>query len=395
MWQIGCPFSSAQGYCIYRRESYKVNYTKIATVSAQTATYTNKNLIAGKPYEYAVRAYYKLNGKYYYSRYESANDSLFGVTIATRPLTTKTTAKAASATSVKLSWNAVSRLDGYMIYRKAKGGSWEFIKEVAKTVTFYTDTTAKANTTYTYSARAYKKGGGVKYLAEIYESSSVTTPSSSSNTTVSTAKFGSAQLAVMRNVLYAVETGGQVYGNKDYADFTEAYTNSSGEHAITIGAGQWYATEAQRLLKLIRTKMGESEWNKIDTGSHYVWKDVCNADWSSYRISKSSSRAKIIVKLISSTVGKQCQDELMDRQIVEYENEVRSLGVTDRQAVGMLINVRHQGGYGALSRIVKKMSKPYNLDSVKKALSTDTGGQVGTYRTRQNAVYNWLKTYMS
>ena len=45
---------------------------------------------------------------------------------------------------------------------------------------------------------------------------------------------------VMRNIIYAVETGGQVYGQKNYADFTEAYTNSSSEHAITIGAGQWY-----------------------------------------------------------------------------------------------------------------------------------------------------------
>lgn len=43
---------------------------------------------------------------------------------------------------------------------------------------------------------------------------------------------------VMRNIIYAVETGGQVYGQKNYADFTEAYTNSSSEHAITIGAGQ-------------------------------------------------------------------------------------------------------------------------------------------------------------
>ena len=27
---------------------------------------------------------------------------------------------------------------------------------------------------------------------------------------------------VMRNIIYAVETGGQVYGQKNYADFTEA-----------------------------------------------------------------------------------------------------------------------------------------------------------------------------
>ena len=81
----------------------------------------------------------------------------------------------------------------------------------------------------------------------------------------------------MKKILYAVETGGQVYGNQKYGDFTEAFTNSSTEYAITIGAGQWYGTEAQRLLKLIHATMGEDEWNKIDTGNHYVWKAVSTA----------------------------------------------------------------------------------------------------------------------
>lgn len=43
------------------------------------------------------------------------------------------------------------------------------------------------------------------------------------------------QKTVLRKIIYAVETGGQVYGQQDYSDFTEAYTNSSDEHAITIG----------------------------------------------------------------------------------------------------------------------------------------------------------------
>ena len=59
---------------------------------------------------------------------------------------------------------------------------------------------------------------------------------------------------VICNIIYAVETGGQVYGNKRYNDFTPAGANTSNEVAITIGAGQWYATEAQRLLKLIRKR---------------------------------------------------------------------------------------------------------------------------------------------
>ena len=73
--------------------------------------------------------------------------------------------------------------------------------------------------------------------------------------------MNSNQLLFMRKMIYALETGGQVYGNQNYSDFTQPYTNSSslsdqsGERAITIGAGQWYGPEAKRLLNLIKSKL--------------------------------------------------------------------------------------------------------------------------------------------
>ena len=58
---------------------------------------------------------------------------------------------------------------------------------------------------------------------------------------------------VMRNIIYAVETGGQVYGQKDYADFTESlYKTVPLNMQITIGAGQWYGNEARTLLLNIK-----------------------------------------------------------------------------------------------------------------------------------------------
>ena len=96
-----------------------------------------------------------------------------------------------------------------------------------------------------------------------------------------------------------METGGQVYGNQKYGDFTEAFTNSSTEYTITIGAGQWYGTEAQRLLKLIHATMGEDEWNKIDTGNHYVWTAVCNERLDKISNSQKSWRARVNCKTAS------------------------------------------------------------------------------------------------
>lgn len=198
------------------------------------------------------------------------------------------------------------------------------------------------------------------------------------------------QKNVLRKIIYAVETGGQVYGQQDYSDFTEAYTNSSEEHAITIGAGQWYATEAQTLLKRIHDADTEA-WDRLDNIG--LWEQVQEADWSCFNISRNSQFANLIVRLISSKTGVKCQDSLMDEQLATYAEEAFKQGVTDARGQAMCVNFRHQGGQGAVTRILAKTQKPYTLDNLYAACQTDTGNQVGAYKSRQRFVYNALKKY--
>lgn len=198
------------------------------------------------------------------------------------------------------------------------------------------------------------------------------------------------QKVVLRKIIYAVETGGQVYGQQDYSDFTEAYENNSDEHAITIGAGAWYATEAQALLKRIHdADLGA--WNRLDNIG--LWEQVQNEDWSCYNISSRSQFAALITQLISSKTGIKCQDSLMDEQLTTYADEAFKQGVTDARAQAMCVNFRHQGGQGAVTRILAKTQKPYTLDNLYAACQTDTGNQVGAYKDRQRFVYSALKTY--
>lgn len=198
------------------------------------------------------------------------------------------------------------------------------------------------------------------------------------------------QKAVLRKIIYAVETGGQVYGQQDYSDFTEAYTNSSEEHAITIGAGQWYGTEAKTLLEQIYDADPE-QWEKIDKVR--LLEQVQTANWECFNISRVSQLANTIVTLISSDLGIKCQDSLMDEQLATYADEALKQGVTDARAQAMCVNFRHQGGQGAVTRILAKTQKPYTLDNLYAACQTDTGNQVGAYKDRQRFVYNALKTY--
>ncbi len=199
------------------------------------------------------------------------------------------------------------------------------------------------------------------------------------------------KMEVIRKIIYAVETGGQVYGRADYTNFTEAYANSSAEHAITIGAGQWYATEAKTLLNKIRST-DPATFAALDTAG--IAYDLDTADWSVYKVASGSAKAVCIQNIIGTTVGRQCQDALLDEQMAKYMKQAADLGVTDLDAQMMCANIRHQGGTGALKRVLGKTAQPYTLDNIYAALQTDTGNQVGAYKKRQAMVYNSLKTYL-
>ena len=119
-------------------------------------------------------------------------------------------------------------------------------------------------------------------------------------------------IAVLRKILYAVETGGQVYGKQRYNAFIGAGANTPNEKAITIGAGQWYAGEAKRLLQKIQ-RGNPALFKKMDTQG--LESDLLKKNWSTYAISPSSAKAKCIISIISSNLGIKCQDELMEEQI--------------------------------------------------------------------------------
>lgn len=201
---------------------------------------------------------------------------------------------------------------------------------------------------------------------------------------------------VMKNILYAVETGGQVYGGKQYDNFTPAYTNSQAENAITIGAGAWYATEAKRLLLTIREAdpegFKEMDWAGISS-------DLDTAAWSTYKLDADSEKANCISSIICSPVGIKCQDALMEQQIQEYEKSItEKYGIMPDSALMECINIIHQGGSGALKRILGKTVKPYTAQSIYAALCTDpedtsNNNQVGDYVTRQKAVYAMIQKY--
>lgn len=108
---------------------------------------------------------------------------------------------------------------------------------------------------------------------------------------------------------------------------------------------------------------------------------------------------KCIIAIITSAVGIKCQDALMETQIKTYAASIeKKYGSLSDDAMMECINIIHQGGSGALTRILAKTQKPYTAKTIYAALCTDpadksNNNQVGDYVTRQKVVYGFITKY--
>ena len=132
--------SGATGYNIYRNISG--SYTQVGT--STTTSYTDTGLTADTTYYYRVTA----------STSAGESSQSGNVSATTSSISTPTGMRFFynSATSVTVSWNAVSGVTGYRIYRN------ESLIGTSESAS-YTDTGLSTATTYYYQVSAYSSGG--------------------------------------------------------------------------------------------------------------------------------------------------------------------------------------------------------------------------------------------
>ena len=148
-----------KGYVVYRSTSKNGKYKAIKTINGKdNCTYTDKTVKAGKTYYYKVRAYKKIVGKTYYSKYSSV--------IKVKPVPTIASIKNVKLKNrnVTLTWKKQSGISGYEIYMSTKKSSgYKKIKTVKKASSVkYTKNTLKVGKRYYFKVRAYKVVDGKK-----------------------------------------------------------------------------------------------------------------------------------------------------------------------------------------------------------------------------------------
>ena len=202
---------------------------------------------------------------------------------------------------------------------------------------------------------------------------------------------------IMTNIIGAVESGGQVYGNRDYASYEPPYANTSNEVTITLGWAQFYGEEAQTLIRNIYNK-SPSKFKKIDKKGRI--QKALKKNWVSTRWKPNSKEKKVLIKLITSDIGKKCQDDLFKAQMTEFVAECKRLYTNNAWGVHMYCQIRHLGGFSGVKRIFDRCGGDYSLDSIMNALRKDqsdgsSSNQVGDslFWSRHQKCCEFLQKY--
>ena len=102
--------SGESKYQVYRATSEKGTYSRIATLNANTKSYTNTGLSAAKTYYYKVRSYRVVNGANVYSSFGSVKYA------TTAPSVPSITSAAGGTGKITVKWKAVTGASGYALY---------------------------------------------------------------------------------------------------------------------------------------------------------------------------------------------------------------------------------------------------------------------------------------
>lgn len=311
--------------------------------------------------------------------------------------------------------NSYRNLDRQTWVPKKSGSYYVFLNEASgKAMSVKKSQNADAANVYLYK---YCKTNGQKFILkhaslndlpedvvpfseneDVNETAKPTATYTSSTVKTTSRNWKSSDYNILTNIIGAVESGGQIYGKRNYAAYDGVHENTDNEITITIGWAQYYGYEAQRLIQNIYLA-NKTAFRNIDKKG--VILRALKNDWVATEWDPSSSERKLIVRLITSSVGKKCQDELFKKYMEKYVADCKNTYTKNAAAIMMYCEIRHLGGQNAAARIFDRCKGNYSIDNIMKALKADqkdtaSSSQVGDelFWSRHMKCSEFVKKYV-
>ena len=153
VWQ---PAANAQSYTVYRKATGTNSWAIIAKSVAGTR-YTDAAVTPGTSYTYTVRGVAS-DGRSMSLGYDGRGVS---AAVNKTPANVTLTAARAGTNGITVTWQAANGAASYTVYRKATGtNNWAIVANAVNGVS-YTDSTAQAGVSYTYTVRGRAASGAM------------------------------------------------------------------------------------------------------------------------------------------------------------------------------------------------------------------------------------------
>jgi subtilisin family serine protease len=202
------------GYRV-ERSTDGASFLQVATLGADSTSYTSTNLSAGTTYYYRVRAY---DGIVFsgYSNVASAT------TLPPPAAPSNLVATALSVSTIQLTWTDNSATEsGFKVERSADGVSFSQIATVGAGVTTYSNLYLSAGTTYFYRVRAYEGSANSGY-SNVASTTTLPPPAAPSGLAATALNASSIQLTWTDNA--TTESGYKVERSADGVSFSQIAT---------------------------------------------------------------------------------------------------------------------------------------------------------------------------
>ena len=153
VWQ---PAANAQSYTVYRKVTGTNSWAIVAKSVAGTR-YTDAAVTPGTSYTYTVRGVAS-DGRSMSLGYDGRGVS---AAVNKTPANVTLTAARAGTNGITVTWQAANGAASYTVYRKATGtNNWAIVANAVNGVS-YTDSTAQAGVSYTYTVRGRAASGAM------------------------------------------------------------------------------------------------------------------------------------------------------------------------------------------------------------------------------------------
>lgn len=209
--------------------------------------------------------------------------------------------------------------------------------------------------------------------------------------------MNSKELSILTNIIGGVESGGQVYGKRNYAAYAAKAACDPNEKTCTLGWAQNYGNEGRALCRMI-LDMDPAAFRKADTAG--IEKRL-NQDWEASGWDPSAAEKSALIAIITTDTGKKCQDKLFEQLMDTYIKAAKNYGVTSVKAQMMWCEIEHLGGIGPVKRIFGRAKKPYTPDTIYASLildqnDTSNNNQVGDkkFQSRHECCVRWINQYV-